>query len=62
MENRDGVSSDEVDLSKVYGLKDLEKFHETLSLYEELFQKLKIVGQGVSGNVTDGFEHAPRRE
>jgi len=61
MEGDDGVGGDEVDLTKVYGLKDLEKFHKDLSLYEELFGKLKIVGQGVSGNSTDGFEHAPRR-
>ena len=61
MESGNGISGNEVDLTKLYSLKDLEKFHETLSLYEELFQKLKIVGQGVSGNVTDGFEHAPDR-
>jgi len=36
---------------------ELRKVHEELSLYEKQLNEFRIVGSGMSGNSTDGFEY-----
>jgi hypothetical protein len=56
MEGSDSIDSDEIKLTPE---EQMAKLHERVKDLEQIVEKFSITGEGIAGNIQDGFSFNP---